>query len=159
MRFRSPLLVAGLAALALAGCGEENRSLIPQKNADELTELVGQAGDAAAAGECDRAQRAARAAEAELAGLPRRTDKRLKRNLRDWLEHLDATIAKECEAEPESTATPTATETATPEETETPEPTPTPSAEPTVTVDPGTGGGEAPPEEPSATGGVPPGDA
>jgi len=168
MWFRSPLLAAALGALALAGCGSgDDAALIPQDNADQLTALVGQAGDATAAGECDRARRAVSEAEAELSGLPRRTDRELKANLRDWLEHLDNRIAEECEApEPEETATPEPTATATEAPTETPTPTPTPTPteeptvepEPTVTVDPGDGGGTVPPEEPPGTGGVAPED-
>jgi hypothetical protein len=166
MWFRSPLLAAALGALALAGCGSDDEAaLIPQDDADRLSALVGEAGDASAAGECDRARRAVSEAEAELAGLPRRTDRQLKANLRDWLEHLDGQIADECEApEPEETATPeptvapteTPTPTPTPSPTETPSPTATPA--PTVTVEPGDGGGAVPPEEPQGTGGVPPGD-
>ncbi|HKH16793.1 MAG TPA: hypothetical protein VKA57_04650 [Solirubrobacteraceae bacterium] len=162
MWFRSPLLAAALGALALAGCGSENTALIPQDDADRLSALVGEAGDASAAGECDRAREAVDEAELQLSGLPRKTDKELKANLREWLDHLDRRIARECEApEPEETATPEPTET--PTETPTPSPTPTetptPSAtpEPTATVDPGTGG-EGQSEEPPATGGVPPGD-
>ena len=167
MWFRSPLLAAALGALALAGCGsEDDTALIPQQDADQLTALVSEARDAATAGECDRARRAVSEAEAELSGLPRRTDRELKQNLREWLEHLDSRIAEECEApEPEETATPeptaapteTPTPTATPTPTETPEPTATP--EPTVTVDPGDGGTGVPEEEePSGSGGVPPED-
>jgi cell division septation protein DedD len=167
MWFRSPLLAAALGALALAGCGsDDDAALIPQDDAEQLSALVADAGDAAAAGECDRARRAVREAESELSGLPRRTDRALKENLRDWLQHLDGRIAEECEAaEPEETATPEPTAaptetptpepTATPTETPTPEPTATP--EPTVTVDPD-GGGTVAPEEPTGTGGVPPED-
>jgi|SRR5918994_6417267 outer membrane murein-binding lipoprotein Lpp len=166
MWFRSPLLAAALGALALAGCGSDDESaLIPQANADQLSTLVAEAGDATAAGECDRARRAVSEAKAELAGLPRRTDRALKANLRDWLEHLDRRIAEECEApEPEETATPeptpspteTPTPTPTPSPTETPTPTVTP--EPTATVEPGDGGGTVAPEEPDGTGGVGPED-
>jgi hypothetical protein len=166
MRFRSQLslIAAALCALALTGCGSENDALIPQQDADQLTALVSEAGDASAAGECERARQAVEEAELQLSGLPRRTSKRLKANLRDWLEHLDGQIADECEEpQPDETPTPeptaepteTPTATATPQPTETPTPTPTP--EPTTTVDPGTGG-EGQPEEPPGTGGVPPED-
>jgi outer membrane biosynthesis protein TonB len=164
MWHRSPLLAAALGALALAGCGSDDPALIPAADADQLTALVSEARDASAAGECDRARRAVSEAELQLSGLPRRTDKRLKANLRQWLEHLDGRIAEECEPpEPEETPTPEPTEepTETPtaepteEPTETPTPTPTATPEPTVTVDPGTGGL---PEEPPGTGGVPPED-
>jgi hypothetical protein len=166
MWYRSPLLAAALGALALTGCGSDNEAaLIPQDDADRLTALVSEAGDASAAGECDRARRAVTEAEAELAGLPRRTDRQLKANLRDWLEHLDGRIAEECEtpepeetATPEATAAPTETPTPTPSPTPTETPVPTETPAPTVTVDPGDGGGAVPPEEPAGTGGVPPED-
>ena len=164
MRFRSLLVAAGVSAL-LAGCGSDNDNLIPQGDADQLSSLVAEAGDASAAGECAAAERAVRQAEQQLSGLPRRTDRNLKQNLRDWLDYLDQQIADSCEATPEETptATPTATPTETPTETptptptETPTPTPTETATPTPTVDPGTGGEEGP-EEPGESGGVPPGE-
>ena len=166
MRFRSLLIAACLSAL-LAGCGSDNEQLIPQGDADRISGLVAEAGDASSArGVRERPARRQRG-RAEPPGLPRKTAKDLKANLRDWLEYLDGQIADSCEAEPEKTATPTptATETATPEPTETATPTPTETAtpsptaspEPTVTVDPGTGG-ETGPEEPSGSGGVPPGE-
>jgi hypothetical protein len=169
MRLRSLLIAVGVSALVLAGCGSKNEALIPPNDADRLSTLVADAGEAADAGECDAARRSVREAEQQLDGLPSKTSRRLKRNLRDWLDHLDGKIADECSAEPEKTPTPTATATATataePTETATPEPTETPTAtpeptktatpEPTVTVDPGTGG-EGLPEEPSDSGGVPP---
>jgi outer membrane biosynthesis protein TonB len=166
MRFRSSLLAVALGTLVLAGCGSNNDALIPGNDADQLTTLVSEAGDASAAGQCDRATRAVADAQRELAGLPRKTSRRLKANLRDWLDHLEQQIAKECKApaetatpEPTETATPEPTETATPEPTETatPKPTETATPEPTVTTDPGTGG-EGLPEEPAGSGGVGAGD-
>jgi outer membrane biosynthesis protein TonB len=167
MPFRSLLLAAGLSALVLAGCGSDNTALIPQSDADRLSALVAEAGDASASGECDAARRAVREAEQQLDGLPRKTDRQLKANLRDWLEYLNGRIADDCKApEPEETPTPTPTV----EPTETPTPTPTPTEEPTETptptatptptptVDPGSGGEGMPPEEPPGTGGVPPGE-
>jgi hypothetical protein len=170
---RSPLLAAALGAvvLALGGCGSDNPGLIPASDADQLVSLVDQAGQAADAGECDTARRRVREAEQQLAGLPRRTDRALKQNIRAWLDHLDQAIADECSsnAESESTATPEPTETPTPSPTQTPTETPTetptatptqtPEATPSATPDTGTGGEAAPTEEPDATGGVAPGDA
>ena len=157
MWFRSPLLAAALGALALAGCGSENTALIPQADADQLTALVREAGDASAAGECDRARNAVREAELRLSGLPRKTDKNLKANLKDWLDYLDGRIADDCKApEPDKTATPSPTE---PAETQTPEPTETPTPEPTETATPEPTETPAPTETPD-TGGTtgPPGD-
>jgi hypothetical protein len=164
---RLPLLAIWLGALALAGCGSENRALIPQDQADQLVALVDEAGSASASGDCDAARRTVREAEAELNELPRRTSKELKQNLADWLAHLDQQIESECgqDEDPEETATPEPTETATPTSTatETPTPTPTatatptatPTAVPTETPEPGTGG-EPAPEQPDPGGGVPP---
>ena len=155
MPFRSTLLAAGLGVLLLAGCGSENTTLIPQDDADQLTALVSEAGDAIAAGECDRARRAVAGAEQQLGGLPRKTNRELKKNLREWLDYLDGRIDDDCKAPEETpTATPSPTETPTPS----PEPTETASPEPTVTVDPGTGGEGSPPEEPAGSGGVGAGD-
>jgi outer membrane biosynthesis protein TonB len=164
MRFRCLLLAAGLSAL-LAGCGSDNAALIPQSDADRLSALVAEAGDASSAGECDAARRAVREAEQQLAGLPRKTDKNLKANLRDWLDYLNGRIADECQEQEEETPTPTPTPTPTetpaptetPTPTETPSPTETPTPTPSATVEPGTGG-EQGPEEPQGTGGVPPGE-
>ena len=171
MPFRPTLLAAGLGVLLLAGCGSENTALIPQDDADQLTALVSEAGDAIAAGECDGARRAVAEAERQLAGLPRKTNRELKKNLREWLDYLDGRIDDDCKApeeKPEETPTTTPTETpeetptATPSPTETPTPSPEPtetaSPEPTVTVDPGTGGEGSPPEEPAGSGGVGAGD-
>src|SRR5215207_10136164 len=166
MRFT--LLAIWLGALALAGCGGDNRALIPQDQADQLATLVDEAGAASASGECDAARRAVREAQAELNELPRRTDGKLKQNLADWLEHLDAEIEGSCGQEDEADETPTAT--ATPEPTEPPAPTPMPTETPTPTAtpeptetpvptatpEPGTGG-EPAPEQPPAADGVPPG--
>ena len=162
MQIRSLLLAAGISAL-LAGCGSSNDELLPQGDADTLSSLVAEAGSASAAGECDTAARRVREAQQQLDGLPRATSGRLKANLQEWLEHLDGQIGEQCSAEPSPTPTATATATAAPTETPTPTPTPTatatptptPTPTPTATVDPGTGG-EGLPEEPAATGGVPP---
>jgi hypothetical protein len=165
MSVPSLLAVLGVCALLAAGCGGENRALIPQRNAEQLTAYIDEVADANAAGQCDRASRAAGDAERELNGLPAATDKKLKRNLREWLTHLQERIAAECKApQAEETATPDATESATPAPTESATPSPTASPEPTPSAtaspapttsegDPSTGGLGAP-EEPSGTGGV-----
>jgi outer membrane biosynthesis protein TonB len=158
MRLRSLLSAAGLSVALLAGCGSDNDALLPREDADRLSALVAEAGQASDTGECDAARRAVREAEQQLDGLPRKTSRELKRNLRQWMEHLDGAISDECSAEPEETPTPTVTpeptETATP--TPTPEPTETPTPEPTETPTPEPT--EVPPEptvEPPGEGGVP----
>ena len=164
MWLRSPLLAAALGALALAGCGSDNAALIPEADADQLSTLVGEAAEASAAGDCDDARRAVGEAELQLSGLPRKTSKRLKANLKQWLEHLDGRIAEECKPpKPEETPTPDPTET--PTETPTAEPTEEPTETPTAHGHAGADGhrrpghgGEGLPEEPPGTGGVPPED-
>ena len=99
MRFPPQLLAAGLCAVALAGCGKENPKLIPQSDADRLTALVQEAGDSSAAGSCDAARRAVREADAQLAGLPRKTSRPLKANIRAWLDHLDGPLPLENQPE------------------------------------------------------------
>jgi hypothetical protein len=165
MRFRPQLLVAGLCVLALAGCGKANPKLIPQSDATRLTALVQSAGDASAAGKCDTARRAVREADQQLNGLPAKTSRKLKANIREWLNLLEHDIRTECgknaapaptaTGTPSPTETPSATSTPTPSPTATPSPSPTPSPAPTVTIDPGTGGGQGLPEQPAPTGGVP----
>ncbi len=166
----SLLAVLGLCALLAAGCGSENRALIPQRNADQLTSLIDEAAQANAQGRCDTAATRVQEARSELNGLPSATDRRLKRNLRDWLDHLEQTIAAECATpKADETATPEPSETATPEPSATatpspspsasPEPTPSATASPAPTTSDGnpSTGGTGTQEEPSATGGVLPG--
>jgi outer membrane biosynthesis protein TonB len=170
MRFRSLLPGAVLAALLAAGCGRDDPQLIPQRDADDLLALVDEAGQSLEAGACDRAHEAVDAADRQVSELPRRVNRQLEDNLRDWLRHLDRRIRAECddaaaeeEATPTPTPTPTPTETPTPTptptptETPTPTPTPTPTATPVPTATPGTGG-ETPPTEPDTDTGVPEGE-
>lgn len=164
MAHRCSLLASLLVAGLLAGCGGENPELIPAADARQLTQLLDEAGAAAAAGNCEGAASQVRDARRINAALPRRTDAELKRNLREWLTHLEERIGSDCGAEPADPA-PTAAseETATPEATptETPSPTPTPEAteepaEPTpdATEDPGSGGTPSPDEQPPLDDGV-----
>jgi hypothetical protein len=167
---RLPLPAIGLVALVLAaGCGSENEALIPQNKADQLVALVDEAGSRSADGDCDEARASVEQAQLQVNALPRRTDRALKRNIAEWLDHLDGEIEQNCGKDadetptpsPTETATPSPTETATPTPTETPTPTPTPTPTatptPTPTTDPGTGG-EPAPEQPEGSGGVGAGD-
>ena len=154
-----PLLALGLllAAAFAAGCGSEDPELIPQTRAAALTETLDEVAAACDAEEPREARAAVAAANQQVSELPRRVDAELRRNLRDWLAHIQDRIQRDCEPEEEETPTPDPTETPTPEptatptpeptETPTPEPTETPVPEPTVepTVEPpGEGGVPAP---------------
>src|SRR5215213_1114327 len=113
MRRRLPLLLAVLlGAAALAGCGQANRKLIPQDRADALTAAVDRVGQACANGNEATARAAATDAAQQVAELPARVDRRLRRNLTQWVSHVEGRIARDCAAE--ETATPSPTETETP---------------------------------------------
>ena len=138
---RRRLLVLGLllpAAFA-AGCGSENTALIPQDRAAELTASVDRIASACRDEDAGKARAAAEAANQQVSELPRRVDAKLKRNLRDWIGHLEDRIPDDCKAEPEETPTPTETATPTPSETATPSP--------TATVEPPGNGGVPAPED------------
>ena len=153
---RRPLLVLGLllAALPMAGCGSEDPELIPQNRASALTSTIDKISAACDDHDPDKAKAAIQAANQQVSELPRRVNANLKRNVRDWLDHIDDRIDQDCqadkEASPTPTPTPTATETATPTptETSTPEPTETATPEPTETATP------EPTVEPPGDGGV-----
>jgi len=153
---RRSLLALGLllAAIPVAGCGKENPELIPQDRASALTSTIDEIKAACDANDTAKAKAAVEAANQQVSELPRRVDTSLKRNIRDWLDHIEKGIDGDCKAKEEKeetpTATPSATETPTPEPTETPtpEPTDTPTPEPTETATP------SPTVEPPGDGGV-----
>jgi hypothetical protein len=143
-----------LVALPLAGCGSEDPELIPQTRASALTSTIDEIQSACDDNDTAKAKAAVEAANRQVSELPRRVDAELKRNIRDWLNHIDERIDEDCKKDEETptptpteteTPTPTPTETATPEPTETPTPEPTETATPEPTVEPpGDGGVLAP---------------
>jgi outer membrane biosynthesis protein TonB len=156
---RRPSLALGLLLVAfpMAGCGSEDPELIPQTRASALTSTINEITAACDDNDTAKAKAAVQAANQQVSELPRRVDGELRRNIRDWLRHIDDRIDRDCKAEETPTATPEPTETPTPEPTETPtpEPTETPTPEPTETPTPtptveppGDGGVIAPEDEP-----------
>jgi hypothetical protein len=155
---RRPSLALGLllVAFSMAGCGGEDPELIPQTRASALTSTIDEITAACDDNDTAKAKAAVDAANQQVSELPRRVDGELKRNIRDWLSHIEGRIDRDCKAEETPTPTPSATETPTPEPTETPtpeptetptpEPTETPTAEPTVEP-PGDGGVVAPEDD------------
>jgi hypothetical protein len=125
-------LAAGILAAALAGCGQSNAELIPQANADTLQQTADRIQRACDAHDTTEARKQVRLAGHEIDALPRTVDRKLKRNLHDWLDRINKRISDDCK--PEETPTPTPTETAVPTETATAEPTETATAEPTETA-------------------------
>jgi|SRR5215210_5536686 len=159
-----PLGLALAAALLLSACGGSNPKLIPEDRADRLTSTVDQIAQRTSDEDCSGAQSALRRARTEVAELPRRVDRRLRRNLNDWLDQIAGRVPEDCKGSQEEapTATETPTETATPSPTESPTNTPTPS--PTSTASPTPEGGDEEnsppgrsPVQPPDTGGVAPG--
>ena len=139
MRHRVSLALALVAAALAAGCGEENdRALIDEADSRALLESVDRIESACADNDVPTARAAADEAAAQINGLPRRVDDALQDNLREWIEHIEGRLDRDCEPEEEETPAPTVT--ATPTETATLEPTATPTEEPT----------EEPTEQPTA---------
>jgi len=146
-----PLVLGLLAAALMTGCGSEDPGLIPPANATALTDTVDAVKAACDDGDDGKARAAVEEARHQVSELPARVDRRLRRNLRDWLNRIDSRIEQDCKPEatpspsasPSPTPTETPEETATPDETATPSPTETPTPEPTVEP-PGDGGVPAP---------------
>jgi hypothetical protein len=156
-----PLLALGLllAVILMAGCGSEEPELIPQSRASALTSTLDEVTSACDAEDPAKAKAAVKAANQQVSELPRRVSNELKRNMRDWLSHIEDRIDRDCEAKEEETPTATATaaptETATPAPTETPTPTPTPTPTETATPAPTETPVPTPTVEPPGSGGVP----
>ena len=152
---RRPSLALGLllVAVPLAGCGSEDPELIPQTRASALTLTIDEIQSACDDNDTAKAKAAVQAANQQVSELPRRVDAELKRNIRNWLNHIDDRIEQDCKEEETPTPTPTETETETPTpsptDTPTPEPTETATPEPTQTATP------EPTVEPPGNGGVP----
>ena len=128
MRRALPLaIVLGLAA---AGCGQDNPELISQDRSQQLLAAVDRIESACSDERPGEVRSALAQAEAQVNELPRQVDESLRDNLRQWLNHIEDRVDRDCEAEPEETPTPT------PEATETPVPTATPTPEPTETPEP-----------------------
>src|SRR5215208_4954511 len=109
---RRPILALGLllAVIPMAGCGSEDPELIPQTRASALTSTLDEVTSACDAEDPAKAKAAVEAANQQVSELPRRVSSRLKRNMRDWLSHIEDRIDRDCKAkEQEEETTPTAT--------------------------------------------------
>jgi hypothetical protein len=156
-RRAAPLLALAAAAVLAAGCGQSNPKLIPQANADQLTASVDEITQACSNGDAQAVHTKVTETETLVNELPRKTDRALRQNIRDWLGQIDSRADRDCKATasptptPSETPTPTPspTETPTPTATESPTPTPTPTATdtpPAATATPDNGGGVPAPE-------------
>src|SRR5687768_10973115 len=125
MRQRVLLALALVAAVLATGCGQDNRALIPEDDAQAMLEAVDRVQSACADEDPSEALAAADELTAQVNELPRAVDDRLQRNLRQWARHVQQRTDRDCKPEEEETPTPTPTEepTETPTPTEEPEPT------------------------------------
>jgi hypothetical protein len=158
-RRRSLALGLLLTAIPLAGCGSDNPELIPQSRASALSSTVDEIAAACDAHDTAKAKAALTTANQQVSTLPRRVNAKLRKNLQDWLNHIDSRLDQDCKASksPTPTATPSATEsptetptpsaTQTPTETATPSPTASASPSPTPTVSPPGNGGVSAPDD------------
>src|SRR5215210_4524838 len=122
---RRPLLALGLllAAIPMAGCGSEDPELIPQTRASALTSTIDEITAACDAEDPAKAKAAVEAANQQVSELPRRVSADLRKNIRDWLSHIDDRIDSDWKAKQEELFSTGPGPTETP--TETPTPTPT----------------------------------
>jgi hypothetical protein len=132
MRRRLLLVLAPAAAALAVGCGQTNEALIRDDQASAMQETVDKIENACAAGDVPAARRAAGQIDAQIDSLPSTTDRKLKRNMRSWVNQIEDGLDSDCKAE--ETPTPTATETQTAEPTETATATETPTATETATA-------------------------
>ncbi len=110
MRRLAPPLVVALA-IAVAGCGEDDRSLLDQARSEQLMAAVDRIEAACQAQDVVAAQAAVDEASAQVSELPRRVDDGLQDNLREWLDHISGRLDRDCAPEEEETPTPTPTPT------------------------------------------------
>ena len=155
-RLLAPLV---LLAVVLAGCGQSDPALIPQSNADAMTQTADKIQAACDGEDRTEARRELRNLDQLIDALPSTVDASLRDNLNAWAQQIRDRISRDCVAEetatpePTETATEVPTETATAEPTETPteapteEPTQEPTPAPTQTAAPT----EPPPVEPTTT--------
>ena len=146
------LLAAGILG---TGCGQSDRTLIPEDRSQALLAAVDRIENGCSDADANAAQAAVDEANGQVSALPRRVDADLKANLSEWIEHIQGRIDRDCEAEPEPTATATETPEPTPTATETPAPTPTETATPTPTPTPTETPAPTPTATPDSGGGAP----
>lgn len=154
-RHPAALVLAGAALLA--GCGETDKTKIPENRASALIDRVDKAERACEDGRRSDAIRQAERGRREVQELPASVDVRVKNNLTVGFQRLAEKLQNGCEDETKEetpTPEPTVEETVTAAPTETPVPTETATPEPTQTPAPTV----EPTVEPPATGGVDPGE-
>ncbi len=149
--FTGVALALALAALALAGCGGQKRT-IPTRTAESFLKQLDNIGSQFDANACSGAHAKVAALLAQARQLPRSVDPTVKRNLEAGIARLDSLVARDCQKPPPQTnttttptvptqTTPPPTSTTPPPTQTTPPPTSTTPPPTSTTPPPTTGGG------------------
>ena len=114
---RGLTVAAVLAAVALSGCGGDERT-IPNDEGATLIRLLRNARDQAEnlPDQCDALQRSAAAVQSEVQSLPDSVDSDTRQTLGDGADNLAQTAQEECQDTQTETTPPPTTETVPPEE-------------------------------------------
>ncbi|HEX8084333.1 MAG TPA: hypothetical protein VF529_08580 [Solirubrobacteraceae bacterium] len=177
MRRLPPILLAlvlGVLSAVAVSCGDDgdDKKLLAPSRASEIKDELDKIDERVTKGECDELAPAFTRLERAINGLPRSTDRRLRRRLVDGVANLQRIAPEQCrdnrpettdttETAPETTTTPPETETTPPPTETTPPPTettPPPTTDvptPPETTAPDDTGGQVAPEQNF----VPPGQA
>ena len=97
---RTTIATALVAAALLAGCGKTNTALIPGDRASALQNTVDQVQEACNNHDVQAAQSALDEASAQVNELPRKVDRQLKANLRDWINQIERRVDRDCQETP-----------------------------------------------------------
>ena len=103
---RLPLLV--LVVAVLAGCGQSNPDLIPQSNADALAQTADRIEQACSDFDRSEARAQIRSANRQIDQLPNAVDAKLKQNLQEWVDRIEARHRRRLPRGGEETPTPDA---------------------------------------------------
>jgi hypothetical protein len=120
---RATVLIGALAAITLAGCGGDKRT-IPHDEGSTLIRLLREArSQAGHRSECDALQRTVARVQAEVAALPASVDTDTRRSLTDGANNLADSAQQECRnahTTPTTPTTPTTTTQTQPTQTQAP---------------------------------------
>src|ERR1700754_4532962 len=97
----SPALALAAAAL-MAGCGQSNEALIPDDRATAMQDLVDQIDSACSDGNVPEARRAVQEMDAEINELPSSVDRKLRRNMRSWVNQVEEGLGDGCKGAEET---------------------------------------------------------
>lgn len=113
------LALLGFATASLPGCGDDgkNRTLLSQSSASKLQSSLNDVEQKVSEGDCDGARSQAVTLQQQVDGLPRRTDRKLRRALAASTNRLVSLVDGECRPATTTETTPTVPPTTTTTET------------------------------------------